>query len=881
MASEAEVNLVIDTTDTLPELQQDLQRIVNTAENTTPPVGLDAALDSVRSGAVLRDDLLRMVGTAEAAADPIGLNAELDANTGELRTELAAVVERLESSAPEIDIQVDVDRDGEGSRGARALTSALGTLGRTVPSVVGGVTGLGVASAGALSAVAALAASIESILPASALAVSGMTTLALVGGTVAVAFHGVGDAIEAAFDPEAKPEDLAKAMEGLAPTARAFVEELRSMKGEFGELKEEVQQNLFVGFDNALKSLSRTVLPQVRKALANTAVQLNRMALGAADAAVVLAQNGTLGRALEGSRKGLENLNKVPGQFVTGLGQIGAAAAPAFDRVTKAAAGAATKISERLAAAFESGALESAIDGAVDSIAQIGRVVGNVFEGLGNIFETLNAQGEGLFSVLEKITAAFAEVTASQGFTRALEALARVADVLVEEGLKLLVQALELLGPIFERLGPPVEKIIKLLGDSLGRVLEKLGPVLVKLAEAFEKLVPVIEPFVVLATDLLVAVLPGLIPLFETLGKVFEQIAPFAKQLAENIGVQILPVLQKLAEEVLPELLPLFAEMAEKVFPKLTEILIKLEPSLTKLGVALADLLVQLVPLAVEVARLTFELSEKLAPVLGPLISLIVLLVEGALKLLHFQLVTFVTPAIEILTLLLQGRFREAWEKAKDAVSIAADKIGGVIERMKNEVVRILGDLGNQARAKLNDLVLDAVNKLTELGNRARDIMGRLPGIILSAIGNLGNLLVSAGADLIQGLINGISGKLGRLREIAGQVADTVSGSVKDLLGISSPSKVMMEVGGDTMDGLLKGIEDKVPDLRKALQGVASLAPSFALPNGQTLQLPQFNQAAPNVQVFIGNEQLSGHVDARIARNNQARDLLTTRGVRR
>jgi hypothetical protein len=171
--------------------------------------------------------------------------------------------------------------------------------------------------------------------------------------------------------------------------------------------------------------------------------------------------------------------------------------------------------------------------------------------------------------------------------------------------------------------------------------------------------------------------------------------------------------------------------------------------------------------------------------------------------------------------------------------------------------------------------------KLGELGNKAADIMRRLPGIILTALGNLGNLLTSAGADIIRGLIGGIESQLGRLRETAGKVASTVSGSVKDFLGIRSPSKVMMEAGEDTMDGFLLGLQDKIPDLRNDLRSIAGMVPSFALPNGQTLQLPQFNQGAPTVQVYLGNELLNSHVDARIVRSNDNRDRVATQGVRR
>ena len=147
--------------------------------------------------------------------------------------------------------------------------------------------------------------------------------------------------------------------------------------------------------------------------------------------------------------------------------------------------------------------------------------------------------------------------------------------------------------------------------------------------------------------------------------------------------------------------------------------------------------------------------------------------------------------------------------------------------------------------------------------------------------GNTAQTLVRAGSDLVQGFINGIQSKIGRLAEIAQELADTVAGGVKDFLGIRSPSKLMREVGNDTMDGFNLGLADRVPDLRSELQGIAGMVPSFALPNGQTLALPTPGSSSPTVQVFIGNERLDSHFDARIAQSNQSRDRLVTQGVRR
>lgn len=915
MASTAEVDLVISTAGTLPELERDLNAIIRTAENGAPQLDVDAALAVSQSLSNLAEGLETVIQSAEAGAEDIELQAALDAqrslaqvqgqleslvdraergeeielqaeldaigSLAEINAQIQGIVRQAEAAAPEIEIEVEVDRDGQGARRVLGLGRAFAGLARGLPTVVGGLLGVGVAATGALSATAALSVAVESVLPASAVAVTGLTALALVGGTTALAFQGVGEAIETAFDPEAKPEDLAKAMKGLAPAAQDFVTQLRSMKGQFTELRKDVQGNFFQGLDGALERLGRTTLPVVGAALKNTALQLNAMALGAAGAAVQLAENGVLGRALEGATMGLANLTNIPAQFVTAMGQIATAAAPAFDRLTTAARNAAERISERLSTAFQSGALESAIDDAIDAIAQLGRVGANVFEGLGNIFDTLNANGAGLFTVLEKITGAFAEVTASQGFQQALTSLAQTLDVVVETVLPLLSTALQALGPVFLALAAPVQILVRSLGDGLTKVLEALSPVLVAVGHAFGQLVLLATPFISLAANLIAAVLPALTPLFESLGQAFNAMIPFVEQLVTNLSSTLLPVLSTLATEVLPQVLPPFLELATKIFPVLTEVLVALAPSMADLGLAFGELLVAVTPLIVELANLTIQVVDKLLPVLQPLIDIVLKLVNLALKVFTAEIRDVVVPAIGILVNLLQGDFSAAWQGAQDLVRNVANKIGEHVRSMGERVVQLLGDLGTQAQAKVLKLTEDVVRGFLNMVNRVAAVIRDLPSTILNALGDLGNLLTSAGADIVRGMINGIQSQLGRLRDKASEIASAVSGSVKGLLGISSPSKVMMEVGQDTMEGFRIGLADGVPDLRRQLQSVASLAPSFALPGGQTIQLPQLTQQGPVVQVFIGNEQLDGHVDARIARSDQARNLLISRGTRR
>lgn len=918
MASQAEVDLVISTADALPDLERDLDRIIRTAEDGADEIDLEASISVQGTLAQLSTDLERVIRQAEASASDIDVSAALDAqeSLNQIRNDLAEVnravgsgnvdeidlvaaldfpaslanvqeairdlVATAEVTAPEIEIEAEVDRDGRASlsldRLTRGLTRMLGPLGKATAGI--GAAGVAAGSAGPL--LAGVAGAVESIAPAAALAAPAILSVALATNTVKLAMIGVKEAVQTAFDPEAKPEELAKAMERLAPEAREFVTELRGMRDGFKEVQQAIQNEFFDGLTFNLRTLAQDVMPELSEAGLRTALVLNRMARGAADAAVRLGRSGTLGVALTSATVALENLIDLPGQAVTAFGQLAAAAGPSFERVTAAIGRAGDSLAEKLTAAFESGGLESAISSAVDSITQLGRVFGNVFGGLGNIISGFQAQGQGLFETLERITQAFEDVTATQGFQTALKALSQTLSVVVDTVLPLVSTALQALGPVFQALAAPVQILVRALGDGLTRVVTALSPVLVALGNAFGQLVILVTPFIDLAADLLVAILPGLIPIFESLGSTLNALVPFAEALAKALSDALVPLFEKLATEVLPQVLPPLVELSTKLLPVLTELIVGLAPSLAELGAAFGDLLVAVTPLIVELAELTIEIADKLGPVLKPLLDLIINLIELGLKVLTSTISDFVVPAIQFIVALLQGDFSGAWRIAEGVVRDVARKIGDLIGLMSEDVKEEIGDLARAVPEKGRELVDGFSREFNRIIGRAREIAGQIPGAVTTGLGRLGDLLFSAGNDIIQGLINGISAKLGRLREIASEAAGIVSSTVKGFLGIQSPSKLMRGYGQDTMDGFILGLGDRLPDLADQLQSISATVPSFALPDGRNLALPQFGQqGGANVQVFIGNEQLTSRIDYRIRENNQMRDRVMSQGVRR
>ncbi|KAA0547576.1 phage tail tape measure protein [Bacillus sp. BGMRC 2118] len=84
--------------------------------------------------------------------------------------------------------------------------------------------------------------------------------------------------------------------------------------------------------------------------------------------------------------------------------------------------------------------------------------------------------------------------------------------------------------------------------------------------------------------------------------------------------------------------------------------------------------------------------------------------------------------------------------------------------------------------------------------------------------------LVQIGKDIINGLINGIDSMKGAVKKMVSKLADSIPQWAKDVLGIHSPSRVMIEVGEDTGEGAIVGLERKVAEAKRI---AAEFAQSF------------------------------------------------------
>ncbi|MGK3939380.1 hypothetical protein ABK046_13175 [Streptomyces caeruleatus] len=106
-----------------------------------------------------------------------------------------------------------------------------------------------------------------------------------------------------------------------------------------------------------------------------------------------------------------------------------------------------------------------------------------------------------------------------------------------------------------------------------------------------------------------------------------------------------------------------------------------------------------------------------------------------------------------------------------------------------------------EAVGSVRDWIVDKWNAVV-------DFLRGVPGKIWGFFAELPDKLMHLGGDLVQGLINGIKNSASALlNTVKNFIVNTIPGPIRSILGIASPSKVMMGFGGDVGEGLALGME--------------------------------------------------------------------------
>lgn len=193
----------------------------------------------------------------------------------------------------------------------------------------------------------------------------------------------------------------------------------------------------------------------------------------------------------------------------------------------------------------------------------------------------------------------------------------------------------------------------------------------------------------------------------------------------------------------------------------------------------------------------------------------------------------------------IMGFFRSAWDRIKaitravwngikaflsavwNGIAGAARAVWNGITAFFRSILTFYKNLFSRAWEVIKNAVSRAWQGIRDaVVNAARGVLEfirTLPGRILDGLGDLASLLWDAGKDIISGLIDGIKNMLGNLWDLVGDIPGKIVGTVKDKLGIGSPSRVFAEIGRNTGEGLVLGLKAKERDLLAASKRYAGI----------------------------------------------------------
>lgn len=283
-------------------------------------------------------------------------------------------------------------------------------------------------------------------------------------------------------------------------------------------------------------------------------------------------------------------------------------------------------------------------------------------------------------------------------------------------------------------------------------------------------------------------IVPRVQKALQGVSKLVTELAPVISEQLPVLVQTVLPGLLTTATELVSGLvsgliaaLPVLAEQAPVIITQLVTVLIENLPMLVDAAVqiiialtnGITESLPTLIPAAVEaVLTIVNSLVDNIDMLVDAAIELILALSEGLIA----ALPTLIAQAPTIIAKLVSALVTNAPLLLTAAVQVIAQLVTGLI------------------------------NNLPEIGKAAGEIIAT----VVEGIKGLATELWNAGKNIVEGIWEGISGAWEWLKEKVGGFFTGIVDSVKEGLGIHSPSTVFAEIGKNMAEGVDVGFSEQM-----------------------------------------------------------------------
>jgi cell wall-associated NlpC family hydrolase len=224
--------------------------------------------------------------------------------------------------------------------------------------------------------------------------------------TTKVAFAGLGEAMSAVAEGDAKK--LKEAMKDLSPNAQAVVKESAKIIGVFDDLKASVQQNAFAGIAPHMREVAGNLAPAVKTGMSGVAAEMNKAGKEALKFGATPVAKGLIKDIFSTTAGVIRNATGAVQPFLGAVAKLTQISLPFAKNLASIAIN-----SIKMGSAFvqsERGAnmLQGMIQRGIDRLLQLGRIVKNTVVGLVSMFRQVNVSGGSILDTIERLTAKFA-----------------------------------------------------------------------------------------------------------------------------------------------------------------------------------------------------------------------------------------------------------------------------------------------------------------------------------------------------------------------------------------------------------------------------------------------------------------------------------------
>jgi phage-related protein len=641
--------------------------------------------------------------TAQAARALESLSRQLERLSDRLdeidgrRAEADVDVDSADAEAGIAEVERGLNRiDGRKVTAKIDVDKSFGAMMTKLGSITGMFTKVGAAGAGLMATthtVMGLAAAVVDLSGLIGIAAGAAAAGGAVFATLKVGTQGLGDAMKAVGEGDAKKLD--EALKKLAPSARAVVLEFAHLKPEWEKLQLDVQQRLFAGLNKEVEALGKTYLPILRTGMDSVADATNRLIKSTADYLKGAEATGNVRTIFDNTAKSMDALHSVGASIVSIFGNIAAVGSSFLPGLATSFAQAADRAADFIAKAKETGQLAEWMQRAKDAAGQLWEALKNIGGALGGIFKASGAEGAVFLQNLVTITGAVNDMINSvQGqeqlsafFTACSVVSAQLGDVLRNAVLPVLGQLIAALAPliaqlatglapILNALAPLVMVLVQCIAQLLAPIISALMPVILGLVNALSAaLVPILPPL----TDALISVVNACAPLIGILGQltpvfvviaeavlglvqaltpvigtlangltpILRSLIPVIMQVVQIIGTTLIGVVNALAP-LFPPLVAAIGAVVDAFGKGLLAVLQACAPMWPPLIAALVQILAAVLPLVPAIAQFAGQLITQLAPILPVLAQATLSVIQALMPLLPVlvQLITSLLPPL-------------------------------------------------------------------------------------------------------------------------------------------------------------------------------------------------------------------------------------------